>query len=239
MKRLVSTVASTGIVLVVAVATASVRDSIEVANTALLLAIVIVAAAVIDWVAGLVTATAGAVALNYFHTEPIHSMRITRTPDVIAVILLVALGASVSAATAFRVTERVRRFHSSVADAALSDLTTKQPASNLWRSAIDVECSDLGLLNARLAPSGTERCPVIARHGRVPDERSSFHELVTIPSTGAVVLLRDPRLSMDLVVEPRQSGSSAEVRRSTILMLADSLELALTHLDGPNGRLTM
>ena len=153
-------------------------------------------------------------------------------------ILLAALGTAVSAATALRVSERMRRFHASVSRAAVSDLKKKQHAPALWRVAVDVESSDLGLLDARLVRSGTERLPVIARHGLAPDEHLSSHELVTIPASGAVVVLRDPRLHMDLVIEPREAGSSPEVRRSTIFMFADSVELSLTHVEGSNGRLS-
>ncbi len=226
------------VALAVAIATSSVRDSMGVANTALVLAAIIVGAAVIDWTAGLVTACVGAIALNYFHTEPIHSLRITRTPDIFAVILLAALGTAVSTATALRVSERMRSYHSSLSQAAATELRKKQHAPALWRAAIDAESFDLGLLDAHLVPSGSVRLPVIARHGSTPDEQLSFHEMVTIPATGAVVVLRDPRLHMDLVVEPREAGTSPDVRRSTIFMFADSVELSLTHVGGQNGRLS-
>ena len=114
MKRAFSVVGFPVLALLVALSTSSVTDSMEVANAALLLAVVIVTAALVDSIAGLSTAVAGALALNYFHTEPVHSLRITSRSDVVAVILLAALGIVVSAATAFRVSERVRQYHSSL-----------------------------------------------------------------------------------------------------------------------------
>ncbi|MBU6226696.1 MAG: DUF4118 domain-containing protein [Acidobacteria bacterium] len=238
MKRSIAVLVFPLVALALAIATSSVRNEMGVANTALLLAAIIVGAAVIDWTAGLVTACVGAIALNYFHTEPIHSLRITRTPDIFAVILLVALGSAVSAATALQVSERMRHYRTSLSQAAATDLRKKQHAPALWRAAVDAESVDLGLVDAHLVPSGTVRLPVIARHATTPDEQLSFHERVTIPATGAVVVLRDPRLHMDLVVEPREAGTSPDLRRSTIFMFADSVELSLTHVDGSNGRLS-
>ncbi|MBU3703596.1 MAG: DUF4118 domain-containing protein, partial [Ilumatobacteraceae bacterium] len=77
MKRSAAAVLLPVVAFLVALATSSVRDSLQVANVALVLAAVIVGAALVDWLAGLTTAVVGAVALNYFHAEPVHSLRIT------------------------------------------------------------------------------------------------------------------------------------------------------------------
>lgn len=219
--------------LVAAVATSAVRDSMGIANSSLLLAVIIVAAALIDWVAGITTALVAANALNYFHTEPVHSFRITSTSDLIAVALLAGLGIAVSAATAFRVGERVRQYHSSVSRGALISLVrarrTDLPAAALWHAVVDAECGELALLDARIVTTGTARLPVIARHAAGPDEVGSDHERVTIPAAGAVVVLKDPRLGVDVVLTPRDRHESTELRRSTVFMFVDNLELAIAH----------
>lgn len=217
-----------------AVATSTVRDSMGVANSALLLATIIVAAALIDWAAGIATAVVAAIALNYFHTEPVHSFRITETNDLAAVLLLAGLGIAVSAATAFRVGERVRNYHSSVSHGAIAAIAKARrgdiPAAALWHAVVDAESAELALLDAQLVPSGSVRLPVVARHVSAPDESASDHERVTIPSAGAVVVLRDPRLGVDLVLRPRDSREGTDLRRSSVFMFADGVELALSHI---------
>jgi len=222
-----------GTALLAAVATSTVRDSMGIANSSLLLAAIIVAAALVDWVAGIATALVAAVALNYFHTKPVHSLRITQTSDLIAVALLAGLGIAVSAATAFRVGERVRQYHSSVSRGALATLQRARrvdlPAAALWHAVVDAESAELALLDARIVTTGTARLPVIARHASGPDESGSDHELVTVPASGAVVVLKDPRLGVDVVLTPRDRHESTELRRSTVFMFVDNLERAISH----------
>ncbi|NBN89205.1 MAG: DUF4118 domain-containing protein [Actinobacteria bacterium] len=239
MKRSITAVILPVSAFVVALTTSSVRDSMEIANVALLLAAIIVGSALIDWTAGLTTALVGAVSLNYFHTEPVHSLRITATSDVIAVALLGFLGVAVSAGTALRVSERVRRYHASLALSGAEALTRPQPAPTMWHAAVDAESAELAMLSARLVPSGTERLPVIARHAAGPDDRTSPQGTVRIPAGGAVVVLRDPRLHRDLVLSPRDAGTTLEVRRAAIFMLADNVELSLSQPEVTNGRLVM
>lgn len=237
MKRSASAVAFPVVAFVVAAATSALHGSMEVANAALVLAVVIVIAGTIDWVAGLSTAIVGAGSLNYFHTEPVHSLRITATSDLVSVLLLVALGGIVAAATAIRVTERVRRYHASLSRSARLAVNRSQPATAMWHAAIDAESAALAQFSSRLVPAGSERLPVVARHAGGPDDESSARGSVTIPATGAVVVLRDPRLGVDLVLSPRATGSSSEVLRSTVFMLADSVELCLSHGNQTDGKL--
>lgn len=237
MRRITAVIILPLVALAAALATSKFHDSMGAANAALLLATIIVAAALVDWTAGLATAVVGAVALNYFHTEPVHSLRITATSDIVAVALLSCLGIAASAATAFRVSERLRRYHASMSRLGAASLARRQPAPTLWHSAVDAESTDLALLDAHLVPAGSERLPVIARHATAPDERTSAHETVRIPATGAVVVLRDPRLHRDLILTPRDATTSPEVRRTAVFMLADSVELCLSHPGQVNGRL--
>ena len=237
MKRALSVVGFPVLALLVALSTSSLTDSMAVANAALLLAVVIVTAALVDSIAGLTTAVVGALALNYFHTEPVHSLRITSRSDVVAVILLAALGIVVSAATAFRVSERVRQYHSSLSKDVANRMERGQSAPALWRTAIDGEAAELAGLTARLVPSGSQRLPVIARHDTRFDESSSDHQYVRIPASGAVVVLRDPRLGRDLVLTPRDGQSTIDAQRSTVFMFADTIELSLAHLGGDGDRM--
>jgi Domain of unknown function (DUF4118) len=238
MKRIVSVIGFPILAVVVALATSSLTESLEVANASLLLALVIASAALVDWIAGVATAIVGAVTLNYFHTEPVHSLRITSGSDVVAVVLLAALGIVISAATVFRVSERVRQYHASLSREVGLGITRDQPAPALWRTAIDGEAAELAGLTARLVPAGSQRLPVIARHDTRPDETSSNHQIVRIPASGAVVVLRDPRLGHDLVLSPRDGQTATDARRSVIFMFADTVELSLAHLGDGHARMS-
>lgn len=85
---LLVTVVGSAIAVLIAWGTASVRDDVGVANVGLLLAIVCVAAALSDWFAGSVTSLFAALSLNFFHTEPVHSLRIDQTEEAASVTTL-------------------------------------------------------------------------------------------------------------------------------------------------------
>ena len=87
------------------------------ANVALVMAALTVLFALVDWLAGLTTSVAAALALNYYHTEPFHTLRVTDSRDVLSIVLLLVLGLTVSAATAFRVRRGVHHIR---ADAPLA-----------------------------------------------------------------------------------------------------------------------
>ena len=89
--------------IAVAWATGTVSGDMSVANAALALAFVCVAAALVRPLAGFVTSAVAALALNYFHTIPIHSLRMTEADEIVTVVLLVLLGSAVSVATTLRV----------------------------------------------------------------------------------------------------------------------------------------
>jgi K+-sensing histidine kinase KdpD len=78
----VATVLGPVLVIVVAWATDTVGSDMSIANAALVLAFVCVAAALVSPIAGFVTSAAAALALNYFHTTPVHSLRMTEADEV-------------------------------------------------------------------------------------------------------------------------------------------------------------
>jgi len=71
----------------------SARSDIGSTNVALLLALVVVAAGVMGRRRGALTTAAGAaLSFNFFHTLPIHSLRIASAKDIATVALLLAVG---------------------------------------------------------------------------------------------------------------------------------------------------
>ncbi|HQF93846.1 MAG TPA: DUF4118 domain-containing protein [Microthrixaceae bacterium] len=82
-----------GVSLLIAGVLEGPRATIGSTNVALFLAVVVVAAGVLGRRAGgWITALGAALSFNFFHTRPVHTLRIASGRDVITVVLLAALG---------------------------------------------------------------------------------------------------------------------------------------------------
>ena len=214
-------------VVAIAWATTNVRDTMEIANVALVLAAVTVGVALVGWRGGLVTSAAAALSLNYFHTEPAHSLRITDRSDLIAVLLLAVLGFAVSTATALRVRALTKATHEQIAHDSKAELrqslTTGRAVSQVWEQAIRASCAELALVDCRLEIDDTSSLPEISRHRSNTAARSTF----VLPETGAAVSFVDPRLASRVVFTPRHGVGPLELDRQTVTTFVDQLELAL------------
>ena len=191
------------------------------------MAVVTVGFAVVDWAAGVSTSIAAALSLNYFHTEPYRTLRITDRRDVYSVVLLGVLGLAVSAVTAVRVRRGVTTLrHAEACDAgvALSALLADdRPARDIWAAAIDAAANDLAVVTARVASRSPEGLPVIGRRMVNGDDP----ELV-LPAGGAVLPLQQRHAAGAwLVVTPRPGLAPLTVDRRVVLSFADAVELAL------------
>src|SRR3954468_11922920 len=78
------------------------RDDVGSTNVALVLAGIVVLAGLAGRTAGIVTALTAAVSFNFFHTAPLHSLRISGGRDIVTVVLLAALGLFVAEIGAWR-----------------------------------------------------------------------------------------------------------------------------------------
>ena len=199
---------------------------VTLANVALLMAVVTVGFAVIDWMAGVTTSIAAALALNYFHTEPYHTLRITDRRDVYSVLLLGALGLAVSAVTALRVRHGVTAIRHDDATKAAQDLTsllaTEQAAPQVWVAAISAASNDLGLVTARVVP----RAPALPTIGRRLVDGDD--PTLTLPAVGAVLPLQHRHEEgRFLVLTPRAGLGPLVLDRRAVLSFADAIELAL------------
>ena len=231
------TVAAPVIVFAVAWATASVREDMGIANVALVLASVTAVAALASARAGLVTSIVAALSLNYFHTEPLRSLRITAGSDLVSVALLAALGLAISAITALRV-RNARVLQRGVdADGARDQL---RDALALGRSALQVwdisalaAAAQLALIDVRLEQAGRSSLPAISRQRWEPGDRAENHLLV-VPETGAVVHLRAPNHDARLVLTPRAGQGPVTIDRRAAMVFADQVELALGREASPS-----
>lgn len=214
--------------LVVAWATSSVHDEIGVANIALGLAIITVTAGFLRWDTGIVTSLVAAGSLAYFHTEPVHSLRMTSRADITMVTLLIGIGLSVSALTASRVRRSLRGF---VADTSVEmkntlkdELLVSTPAARAWTQAINAIGDEISAADVRLTDTAPSHLPVISRRtaaSRIPDEH------FVLPETGAVAYFADPRITQALVVTPRKGMGAISVNRDALFTFIQQIELAL------------
>ncbi len=218
-----------GPVVAIAIAWASTgaHSAMAVANVALVLAIVSVGVAMASWSAGLLTSAAAALSLNYFHTEPVHSLRVTESADVLAVLLLATLGITVSAITALRVRAAARDHHEQVAAGVRDDLatasTTSRPVAVVWAEAVRASCAGLALVDCHVEGTGGGSLPAIARQRSGIDHEPT---VFVLPEGGAVMAFRDPRLGQ-VVLVPRPGMGALELDRRAVTAFVDQLELAL------------
>lgn len=221
------TVAGPATVLVIAWASSGVRDTMAVANVALLLAIVTVGVAMTTVVGGVATSVVGALALNYFHTEPVHSLRITESADMIAVALLAVLGLMVSAITALRLRQVARERHVEHAANARTRLDEGsgrvQPVTDVWATAIETCSQGLALVDCRIVDVDPVGLPKLSLHRTGIDVGDA---VLLLPETGAVVVLADPRLTGHVILTPRAGAGAIELDRRVVAAFIDQLGLA-------------
>ena len=214
--------------LIVAWATSSVHDEIGVANIALGLAIITVTAGFMRWDAGIVTSVVAAGSLTYFHTEPVHSLRITSSSDITMVVLLILLGLGVSALTASRVRHSLRGFvanSSTSKKSALKDeLLSSTSIAHAWTHAIGAFGDEISAADVQLTDTAPSHLPVISRR---PTGAQISDEPFVLPETGAVAYFADPRITQALVVTPRKGMGAISVNRDALFTFIQQIELAL------------
>jgi K+-sensing histidine kinase KdpD len=214
--------------IVVAWATESVRDDMGVANVALVLALVCVAAALVHPRAGLVTSAVAALALNYFHTVPIHSLRMSQSDEITTVVLLIVHGLAVSIGATLRARTKVSTHRTNVSDAAVHDLRTLlAEGSSLvaaWQTAVVADTGHAASLDVMYLPTTGDRHVVIAGHqgGAFDPDR----DVVLVPEAGAVLELHGGLGA--LLITPQPGLGAIETSRAHLQRFADQVAAALT-----------
>lgn len=222
-----------GPVLAIAVAwsTETVRSDMSIANTALVLAFVCVSAALVSPMAGFVTSAVAALALNYFHTKPVHSLRMTESDEIVTVVLLVLLGSAVSVATTMRVRSKVaghRTDESLAATRELQQLLSHGGAlPAVWLTAVQAACVQAGSIDVTLLATAPSEVPVISH--RLTSGAGSDGDAVVIPETGAALLL--PKSHGALLLRPQAGLGAITAKRTMLLQFGDQLAAALDDAD--------
>ena len=218
-----------GPVCAVALAAATSRgDSAPaLANVALATGFIVVMAAGAGPAAGLLTSVVGAVALNYFHTEPRNSFRIESGSDVLTLGLLLALGFAAAAHSSWRlrreVTSAATVRSEAAAESLVRELNHGVPAEAAWHGAVSAVSGDMALLKVSMVGRDDRQYPVVSRVGP-----RSFDETgrVVIPASGAIVEMSDPRLGRAILLSPHENAPSVTVDRRSLMALVSQLELA-------------
>jgi hypothetical protein len=217
--------------IAVAWATSTVRDDISIANAALALAFVCVAAALVNPIAGFMTSAVSALALNYFHTTPIHSLRMNDADEIATVILLVLLGSSVSIATTMRVRTKVAGYRTDESLAATRELqellSHGGPLPAVWLTAVQSVMVQAGSIDVSLLSAAPSEVPVISR--RLTSGTGSDGDAVVIPETGAALLLPNGRGA--LLLRPQAGLGAITAARAMLLQFGDQLAAALADAD--------
>jgi hypothetical protein len=221
------------VVFAIAWATSSVSRDVSIANVALVLAAATIAAALLSSLAGLATSVVAAMSLNYFHTAPVHSLRVSSGSDLLAIALLAAIGLMVSTVTALRVRRTAVSRRGVHADGAAADLRESllsgRPVMDAWDLTVAAAAAQFGLVDVRLQRAGTIGLPTISRKMWGPNDPDVDH-LMLLPESGAVVQFRDPRHGEQLVLTPRAGMGAVHIDRRVALTLADQIELSLARL---------
>jgi len=202
-------------------------DALEIANVALVLAVVTVTTALANWVGGVVTSLAAALSLNWFHTEPIRTFRISATTDLLSVLLLAALGVGVSSVTARRV-RAATRLGSQLAAGAAHDRVVaaagaSRPAHQLWQLALAATSPELALVNACVVSARAVDLPIIAR---LPWTDNPSDARFLLPPGGAAMPMGQSS-GCFLVIVPRETMTSVLLDRRAVTSFADAVHLAL------------
>jgi Domain of unknown function (DUF4118) len=215
----------------VAWATSTANSDMSIANVALALAFVCVAAALVRPLAGFVTSAVAALALNYFHTTPVHSLRMTESDEIFTVVLLVLLGSAVSIATTTKVRAKIATYRSDESLAASRELQAllahggSLPA--VWLTAVQSVGAQAGSIDVSLLPAAPRDVPLVSR--RVPSGVGSDGDTVVVPETGAALPLPNGRGA--LLLRPHAGLGAITVGRTMLLLFGDQLAAALDDAD--------
>ena len=213
--------------LAIVLATSAFSNSTAVANVALCLALLTTFVSSVSWQGGITTSITAAACLNFFHTEPVHSLKVTSGSDLLMISLLMALGFSTSYLTVRRTRQTLMSHQRDNAQSLAIDLLKPDLQTSLismWHHAVSINSSEIALLDVRLDDALSSQSPVVARSRHAASEADE----VVLPETGAAVRFLDPRHSMQLLLIPQKGFGAITVPRHVLFNFADQVELALT-----------
>jgi K+-sensing histidine kinase KdpD len=221
-----------------------VRDWMGATNVALVLVVVIVAAASFGGrAAGVITSFGAAMALNYFHTTPYYTLRMTERTELVTVTLLFVVGLIVGELAQLRAgaTRRMSREHDALVGLEqVANLSASGDVDAVWAAVHDALMRELGLRSCTFeAVGGIEvHLPVVDHRGAL---RVTDSTLVgggfALPKAGVAIEVRHAgELFGHLVLAPDPQVGVTVQRRQVAVALAAQLASAMAaagrhHLD--------
>ncbi|HEY3096505.1 MAG TPA: DUF4118 domain-containing protein [Acidimicrobiia bacterium] len=228
--------------IVVASLLVLVRDHIARSNAALVFVVVVVIAAALGgrWT-GVVAAVVSAMSYDFFLTRPYGSLKIDQAEDIVATVLLLAVGLIVGEVVVWahrghrqskRGRDEITRLH------RVAEQVAAGAGADAVLASVCAELNELlSLRDARFeqAPFGAP-LPRLQRNGSIDTPRRRFmHGEFTLPKEGVELpVLGRGRLLGRLVLEPEPDVGVSIEERMVAIAISDQLGAALAaELDAP------
>jgi K+-sensing histidine kinase KdpD len=213
-----------------------VRDVIGNTNVALVLVMVIVAAAALGGrSAGAITAGAACLSFNFFHTQPLYSLRVHSDNDIWTILLLFVIGLVVGQLAVFASRNKSRADIEQAGVAHLEKVgamvAEDQPPSAVWPAVQEALLDELRLLDATFEPGeGTDSTlAVLERSGRFDNKVTHWsREGFELPREGVALLVSAGTRSYGrIVLAPSPGRGTTRDQRRVAVALADLLAVTL------------
>lgn len=213
------------------------RDVIGNTNVALVLVVVIVAAATLGGrLAGAMTAGAACLSFNFFHTQPLHTLRVHSADDIWTIALLFIIGLVVGQLAVFARTnqtkaliERAGLIHLEAIGAMVAE---DQLPDTVWPAVQAALVNELRLVAATFEPSdspATTAMTTLERNGRF-DVKAMFwsREGMELPRDGVALPVQAGERSYGrIVLTPSAGRGTTRDQRRVAVALADLLAVTL------------
>jgi K+-sensing histidine kinase KdpD len=230
-------VAGIGVGMAIAVAglLVSIRDWLGASNVALVLVVVIVGAATFGGrLAGVLTSIAAALSFDYFHTQPYYNLRIDDREEIIAAVLLLAVGLIVGELATLRAASRreavVHAKGASHLEVVASVVAAGADLDEVWPVVRQALVEQLDLAGCRFEPQPpTEFLTELDRTGKIASRE--LHWVpgggFALPSEGvAVPVVNGGQALGRLVLVPQPGVGTTKPQRRVAVALADQLAVA-------------
>jgi K+-sensing histidine kinase KdpD len=213
-----------------------IRDVIGNTNVALVLVVVIVTAAALGGrLAGAMTAAAACLSFNFFHSQPLYSLRVRSADDIWTIALLFIIGLAVGEVAVFAHTNQTKAIIDRAGLAHLEEIgamvAEDQPPSTVWPAVQAALLDELSLVDATFEPGDqpASTMAVLERSGRF-DNTVMFwsREGMELPRDGVVLPVRAATRSYGrIVLAPSPGRGTTRDQRRVAVALADLLAVTL------------
>jgi K+-sensing histidine kinase KdpD len=212
------------------------RDVIGNTNVALVLVVVIVATATFGGrLAGAMTAGAACLSFNFFHSQPLYTLRVRSADDIWTIILLFVIGlvvgqlAQYSRANQTRaVVDRAGAVHLEKVGALVAQ---DEPPGTVWNAVQEALLDELRLAGATFEPGDhPEDAMVVLERGGQFDKKEMFwsREGMELPRDGVALPVRaGTRAFGRIVLAPTPGRGTTREQRRVAVALVDLFAVTL------------